>query len=181
MNDAPPSDLKSCLYNCSECSSKIEILLLDENKLKFICNNRDNKHDIDIEIKEYLQKMKQYNNKELNDDKCDKHKQEYVSYCFDCKTHLCNECLKTRKHNYDYIINIIQILSDNKVLNKIKNLIESNKRKINELMKAKEETENILNNILNNNIKKIKEIINKNENNNNIKEKEELKLNNQRI
>ena len=48
-------------------------------------------------------------------------------------------------------------------------------------MKAKEETENILNNILNNNIKKIKEIINKNENNNNIKEKEELKLNNQRI
>ena len=35
--------------------------------------------------------------------------------CFDCKTHLCNECLKTRKHNYDYIINIIQILPDNKV------------------------------------------------------------------
>ena len=57
MNDAPPSDMtdmKKCLYNCSECSSNIEILSLDENKLKFVCNNKDNKHNIDIEIKEYL-------------------------------------------------------------------------------------------------------------------------------
>ena len=57
MNDAPPLELNNCLYNCSKCSSNIEILSLDENKIKFICNN---KHNIDIEIKEYLKKMKKY-------------------------------------------------------------------------------------------------------------------------
>ena len=75
MNDAPPLELKNCLCNCSECSSNIEILSLDENKIKFICNN---KHNIDIPIKEYLKKMKNYNDIKLNDDKCDKHKRVYI-------------------------------------------------------------------------------------------------------
>ena len=178
MNDAPPSDLESCLYNCSECSSNIEVLALDENKLKFICNNKDNKHNIDIEIKEYLNKMKKFNKIETNDDICNEHKKKYKSYCFDCNIHLCKECLSTREHNYHYIINIKQILPKNKILNKIKNLIEGNTRKINELNKSKKEVENTLNNILNNNIKKIEEVINKNKKTNDQKEKEELTLNN---
>ena len=49
MNDAPALELKNCLYNCTECSSNIEMLSLDENKIKFKCNNE---HNIDIEIKE---------------------------------------------------------------------------------------------------------------------------------
>ena len=59
MNDAPPLELENCLYNCTECSSNIEILLLDENKIKFKCNNE---HNIEIEIKEYINKMKKYKN-----------------------------------------------------------------------------------------------------------------------
>ena len=97
MNDVPPLELNNCLYNCSECSSNIEILSLDENSIKFKCNNN---HNIILEIKEYLNKMKHYNNIKTNCDKCDKHKNEYLSYCFDCHIHLCKDCLKTREHSY---------------------------------------------------------------------------------
>ena len=107
MNDAPPSDPKNCLYNCSECSSNIEIISLDENNIEFICNN---KHNIKIEIKEYLNKMKQYNKIKLNDDKCDVHKKEYLSYCFDCNNHLCKDCLKSGEHKYHYKINIKKLI-----------------------------------------------------------------------
>ena len=66
MNDAPPSELNNYLYNCTECSSNIEILSLDENNIKFICSNN---HNIDIEINDYLKKMKKYNNIKLNNEK----------------------------------------------------------------------------------------------------------------
>ena len=61
MNDAPPSKLNNYLYNCTECSSNIEILSLDEHNIKFICHNKDNKHNVNIKIEEYLDKIKQYN------------------------------------------------------------------------------------------------------------------------
>ena len=62
MNDATTSDPKNCLYYCSKCSFNIETVSLDENNIEFTCNN---KHDIKIEIKEYLNRMKQYNNIKL--------------------------------------------------------------------------------------------------------------------
>ena len=154
MNDAPPLELNNYLYNCTECSSNIEIISLDENKIKFKCCNN---HNIEIEIKEYLKRMKQYNNIKLNDDKCDKHKKEYLSYCFDCNIHLCNECLKTREHSYHYKIIILEIEPKNEIAHKIRYLINDNKIKINKLKKSKKEKENILDNILTNNIKKIEE------------------------
>ena len=167
MNDAPPLELKNSLYNCSECSSNIEILSLDENKIKFKCNNE---HNIDIEIKEYLKKMKNYNDVKLNDDKCDKHKKEYLPYCFDCNIHLCKDCLKAKEHSYHYKINIIEVLPEDEKFKKIGNIIQNNKKKIYNLKKLKIEKENKLNNILNNNIKMIKDIINKNKINYNNKE-----------
>ena len=174
MNDAPPSDPKNCLYNCSECSSNIEIISLDENNIEFICNN---KHNIKIEIKEYLNKMKQYNKIKLNDDKCDVHKKEYLSYCFDCNNHLCKDCLKTGNHKYHYKINIIEILPEDEILDKIRSLIQKNIIKINKLKKDKTKTEERLSNILNKNIEKIKSIKNENKEKNNKKEEDELKVN----
>ena len=125
MNDAPTLELKNCLYNCTECSSNIEILSFDKNKIKFIYNNN---HNIEIEIKEYLEKMKHYNNVKLNDDKCDKHKKEYLSYCFDCNIHLCQYCLKTKEHSYHYKINIIEVLPEDEKLKKIGNIIQNKKK-----------------------------------------------------
>ena len=151
MNEAPPSDPKNCLYNCSECSSNIEIISLDENNIEFACNN---KHNIKIEIKEYLNRMKQYNNIKLNKDKCDEHKKEYLSYCFDCNEHLCKDCLEKGEHIYHYKTYIIEILPKNDILNKIRDLIHNNKIKIEQLNKDKIKTEKVLNNILNKNIKK---------------------------
>ena len=175
MNDAPPLDIKNCLYNCSECSSNIEITSLDENNIEFTCNNN---HNLKIEIKEYLKSMKQYNNIKLNDDKCDELKKEYLSYCFDCNIHLCKDCLKKGKHRYHYKINIIEIIPEDEILDKTRDFIQNNKIKINKLKQDKIKTEKILNNILNKNIKKIKKIKNKYKGNNNKKEKDELKVNN---
>ena len=46
-------------------------------------------------LKEYLEKMKKHNNRNLNCEECEIHKKnnKYVSYCFNCKCHLCKECL----------------------------------------------------------------------------------------
>ena len=44
-----------------------------------------------MSIKEFLKKMEKYNNKETNDDICKIHKKTYISYCFDCTKHLCEE------------------------------------------------------------------------------------------
>ena len=171
MNDAPPSELNNYLYNCTECSSNIEILSLDEHNIKFICHHKDNSHSIDIKIEEYLNKFKQYNSLQLNDDKCDIHKKEYLSYCFDCNIHLCEDCLKTKKHGYHCKINIIEVLPENEILVNISNLIEENKKKIEKLEKDEKEIENKLKIILKNNVAKIKVIKEKNREKNRDKKK----------
>ena len=97
MNEAPPLESNKIGYNCSECSSTIEIISVDEDDIEFKCNNN---HNIKIKIKEYLDKMKKYNDIDLNNKICNIHKEEYISYCFECNMHLCNECLKLGEHSY---------------------------------------------------------------------------------
>ena len=88
-------------YNCPECSSLVEILSINEYNLEFKCVEKDEHSNI-LNINNYLEKMKKYiNNKNLKD-KCEKHNNKYISYCLDCKSHLCKECLKInihKKHN----------------------------------------------------------------------------------
>ena len=170
MNEAPPSNNK-INYNCSDCSSLIEIIYIDENKIEFKCTNN---HKIKIDIKEYLNKMKIFNKGKLNDKMCNKHNKEYLVYCFDCNTHLCKECLKLGEHRYHYKINIIEIIPDNEALNKIDDLIKTKKFEYKKIYQRKIKVENKLNDILNNNIKKIKEKANINKENINRKEEEEL-------
>ena len=129
MTDAPPSEFIEYLYNCSECSSNIEIISLDENKIKFKCSKN---HNIEIEIKEYLKKMKKYNNIKLNNDICDKHKNRYLSFCFDCNMHLCKECLKTRYHIMHNKIYLIELMIPNKMFEKIKEFKKRNSSILNE-------------------------------------------------
>ena len=128
-------------YNCSECSSLIEITSIDEEKnfIEFNCLNKEKNHDknITIPLKQYLEKMKKYNKSKLNNDECEKHKSKYESYCFNCNCHLCKECLKTRIHLNHIKNNIIEIKPMNEELNIIKEVINDYKNKIENLTKER--------------------------------------------
>ena len=123
LSGAPTLRLNNIYFNCSECPSTIEILSLNEQEIEFKCVN---KHHIKMEIKEYINKMKKYNNIKINDNICSIHNKEYYSYCFDCNMHLCKECIKLREHSYHYKIYLFEIIPENKILNEIENIIEKN-------------------------------------------------------
>ena len=125
-------------YNCTECSSIIEIisLLKDNTFIKFKCLNKDNSHEKLLSIKDYLIKMKSHHNKQLNDDNCKIHKnnyEKYICYCFKCKNHLCRECLKSRTHLDHNKNNIIEIQPIQKELNILKEIINDYKSKVEKL------------------------------------------------
>ena len=165
-------------YNCSECSSLIEILSIDEdeNCLSYKCTDG---HDMDkIRIKDYLDKMKKYlDNKNLKDI-CEKHNKEYICYCFDCKNHLCNDCIQTKihkKHNKEYIS---KIKPDEEDIDIIKDRIKYYKNEMEKIKREKEKRMKEIKDELNNNKikenKRIEKLIKMNKR----KEKEELKENN---
>ena len=77
--------LKEIYYNCSECKSHIEILTLNENEntIEFKCVK--NNHKVKMAIREYIDKMKKFNDKIINTDICsikDNHN-NYECYCLD--------------------------------------------------------------------------------------------------
>ena len=171
-------------YNCTKCSSLIEILSINEenNIIEFRCLNKDC-HDEKkrMPIKEYFEKMEKNKQKSINEDKCREHisckNNKYVSYCFDCNCHLCEECLKTRGHICHNKNNIIEIKPVKEELNIIEEVIKHYKNTIenlkNEKINKEKELENSLNQEKINEVKKIKD---KNEINEQSKTKE-LKLN----
>ena len=181
MNNAPPLKKKKMYYNCSECPSVIEIININDEFIEFKCNN---KHKIKMRIEEYLNKIKEKKdqmllNNTVNNSRCEIHKgEEYFSYCFQCNIHLCKKCLITGEHSLHYKINIIEIIAKDDVIKEIKNLIKNNKSQIKDLKKNKTDIENKINDILDQNIRKIKDIKIKNKKKNNNNEKKELKLNN---
>ena len=176
LNDAPPPltpELNDQIYyNCSECSSIIEIISIDEenNMIEFNCLNEENNHNknITMPLKEYLEKMKKYNKSKINNDECEIHKSNYISYCFNCNYHLCKECLKTRVHLNHIKNNIIEIKPMDEELNiikevikdygiKIENLTKEKRNKINELFKSLNKNKNHENEKNKNNLVKIEE------------------------
>ena len=158
---------KDIMYNCTECSSLIELLSINEDKniIEFKCINKECGVKKTMPINEYFEKMKKHNQKYVNEDRCRKHSSnKYLSYCFNCNCHLCEECLETREHvghNKNNIIeikprkeelNIIdEVIKDYKInieklknekINRIKELENSlNAKKINEEIKLKNKTE----------------------------------------
>jgi hypothetical protein len=105
--DAPPptptseiKEYKNNYYNCTQCSSLIEIssINVENNKIEFKCCNDEHEKQT-MKIKAYLDTMKFNNKEQLNKDRCEIHdNNKYKCYCFDCNCHLCEECLKTRTH-----------------------------------------------------------------------------------
>ena len=165
METDEPSEhiqLNDIYYNCTECSSNIEILSINNDIIEFKCINN---HKIKILINEYINKMKEYNDKNINNDICIKHNKKYVIYCKECNIHLCNECLKLREHINHNKINIIEIKPNNNEINIIKDIIKYYNNKIEYLENDKLNKTKYLNN-------KIKEYKNKLNNQNEIKIKE---------
>ena len=162
MDEAPPSELNKIGYKCSECSSSIEILSLNENEIQLKCSN--NQHEIKMKIRDYLNKIRNNKDIKLNDQICDKHKQKYLFYCFECNNHLCEEC--SGEHSYHYKMYLKNIIPNNESITKIRKIIKKNKLKEKNLNKTKEETEHLLNVVLKNSKEKIDKI-NKDKNKNN--------------
>ena len=80
--------------------------------------------------------MKKYYNKQLNDDIYKvliNNNEKYISYCKNCKNHLCKECLKSRKHRNHYKKVIMEIQPTQEELNIIKELINYYKAKVENL------------------------------------------------
>ena len=174
---------KDILYNCTECSSLIEVLSINEDKniIKFKCLNKNCGVEKTKLLNEYFEKMEKYKQKNINEDTCRIHisckNNKYVSYCFDCNSNLCEECLKTREHichNKNYILEIKPI---NEELNIIEKVIEDYKIRIKNLKNEKINTIKELDNLLNvnkqNENDKLKNQIKSNE----IFKNKEIKLN----
>ena len=91
-------------------------------------------------MKEYLEKMKEYNNIKLNSDECEIHNRNnrYICYCFDCNRHLCKECLETRSHINHIKKNIIEIKPMDEELDIIKEVINDYKNNIEKLKREKQ-------------------------------------------
>ena len=166
---------------CSVCSSVIEILSINEEKkfIEYKCIKENKVYN--ISIKEYLDKIKESKTKNINElkDKCKNHNNKnYISYCFDCKFHLCNECLKTRIHINHRKTNIIEIKPIDEELNIIEEVINDYELKLKnikiEQKNKRKELEEILNKGKRKQNKKLEKenIINKDE------EIEEMKKNN---
>lgn len=186
LKDAPrpmtPELNGELYYSCSECSSLIEIISINEEKntIEFNCLNPENKHqkNINIPIKEYIKQMKKFINKNLFNNQCDIHKKDYISYCFECNLHLCKDCLKARIHLNHKKNNLIEIQPLKEELNIIEEVINYYETKIENLILEKKNKIKKLNDLLNKNKidenKRIKEILIKNE----IRKEKELKRNN---
>ena len=135
----PEIELSNIYFNCTECSSKIEILSINEenNTIEFKCLNKE--HQKIMLIKEYLSKMNKNKQKKINEYRCKEHllskNNKFVSFCFDCNRNLCQECLKSRAHINHNKNNIIEIKPIKEELNIIEEIIKDYKTKIENLNK----------------------------------------------
>ena len=124
------SQLIELNYNCTECASPIEILSINEKEcsVEFKCIN--NNHKLKMRIKEYINKMKAINNKNIYNDICYIHNKKYECYCLDCNKHLCKDCLILREHISHNKYNIVEIKPNTKELNMLENTIKYYENKI---------------------------------------------------
>ena len=175
LKDAPiltanPSSFSDIIsYNCTECSSSIEILSISEKNgiIQFRCLNNKS-HGIKVmPIKEYFEKMLEHKAHNFTDDQCSIHSSyknnTYITYCFDCNRNLCKHCLKSRihiNHNKNNIIEIQPIEEELNVIeeiikyykNKIENLAIEKKNMIEKLKKSLKEKKDAENNRIQNQI-----------------------------
>ena len=174
-------DLIKELYTvCPNCSSDIAILSIDENKvdeeISVIMKYKCLKENIvnNISIKEYIKLLKEIKEKKIEKlkDQCEKHlSKKYISYCFDCKCHLCEDCLKTGVHLEHVKNNIIEVKPFEEELNIIREVINDYELRIRKIKKEKENKKSEYDKLINKNKKILEEKLH------NISEKNKIKKN----
>ena len=85
METVEPSNqlqLRELYYNCSECSSPIEIISINEGFIEFKCINNNKK--IKISIKDYLDEMILFNDKNIHKNECIHNNKNYECFCLNC-------------------------------------------------------------------------------------------------
>ena len=87
-------------------------------------------------------------------------KNDNKSFCYECSIHLCDECLKERKHMMHRKINLIEITPSEKEINTMLKIIKEYESKLNDTKKEKYNKLNDLEQNLNKNKEKIKEDFN---------------------
>ena len=162
-------------YNCTECSSAIEILSINENEcsIEFQCIN--NNHKIKMLINEYINKIKKFNNNNIKNDICITHNLKYECFCLDCKIHLWKDCLKLRNHVNHLKNNIIEIQPDKKEIDIYEKIIKNYEDRIEKLEIEKINKTRKLNNKFTEHKNKLKIIRESKLNENKNKKEKELK------
>ena len=184
------NSMKKYTYLFSECyicnklqnqSKNIPIFSYCIKCDKIICDNCINKH-LELNEKNHKNMSKKFiiknNEKGI---KCLLHPTERnIAFCFDCNTHLCHKCLKSRKHIMHKKNDLIEVKPSEEMIETLNGIINIYKEKIKNLNKEKEKKELELYNKLKEDNKKVKE-----DNENKIKEiKKELikeKIKNEKI
>ena len=145
--------LNNKLTICPDCGSSIEILSINENNssIEYKClnekNNHSNKINFKVAIKDYLEKIKECKENKIDKlkDKCqieDHNLNNYFSYCYDCKCHLCVECLKSREHINHRKSNLIEIQPREEEIKLIKEVINdyrNENKKLENIIKEQKE------------------------------------------
>ena len=106
--------MDSYQYNCTECTSLIEIISLNNtlNEIEFRCLN--NSHRIKKPLNDYLDIMRNYKYAASMKTECEcvgHNKSEYEYYCLNCDKHLCKLCLESKEHLYHIKFNIMAEIS----------------------------------------------------------------------
>ena len=142
------------------------------NCKKIICNECK-----EIHIKNCLGKHFFINNNERRI-KCSIHPEKNnADYCFDCTTHLCNNCLETRKHIEHNTKSLLQFIPSNNEKKRFQQCIEELNERKKTIENERKNEINEYNNKLNEYIKVIKDEYEKKIKSDEIKEKNEIELN----
>ena len=146
------------LYSCTMCSSGTNITYFNEKEgiIEFRCVKKPS-HIFKINIADILEKIENNIKKDLYKDICPYHKSienVYLSYCFDCKKNLCEECLNTGEHIHHKTVNISEVQSNKEIIqNILKKIIEDNNEKIKNMENEKNKKISEIDNKLNNELK----------------------------
>ena len=106
---------------------------------KVICPDCISKH-LEMNDKNHPDLNKEYIIKNNEKDiKCLLHpKEKNLSFCLECNTHICKECMKKKKHMYHTKISIIEVLITDEIKNILNNIINIYRERITQLDNEKE-------------------------------------------